>query len=629
MTMMNIMEEKPTKPLPVKADVLRQLIPAIPLGLILFLIVSAILVYASLARYKDRILPGVNIGGVDVSELTREEAYNRLLTELPYTTEGSILLTYNDQSWLVKPIELGFMLDPISSVDIAMQYGRGKFFLLDWLDQLFAERNGVSFAPVVFYDQRTAFNYLQNLANTIDNSVMEANLGLQGTEVIIRSGQVGRELDITATLQLVHVPLTMLQDAVVPLVVKETPPMILDVSEQAEIAKSILSQPFVMALPQNSTPTAGPWQFEPTELANLLTFVPKTDAANAQYEIALNRDMLRQYLDSLSPSLKVEPVNPRFVFNDETQLLELIEPAVIGRELNIEASIDAIAATALTGKHTVELVFDENKPAVTDDMTGEELGITELFHEEEISYFYGSAASRVQNIATAAARFHGLLIPPHTTFSMGDALGDVTLDAGYTEALIIYGNSTITGVGGGVCQVSTTLFRAAFFAGFPIEERYAHAYRVSYYEMVRDGSTNPQFAGLDATVYTPLVDFKFTNDTDNWLLMETYVGNYYSLTWKFYSTKDGRTVDWNTTGPTNRVPPPDPLYKENPALPKGEIKKVDYAAEGADVMVNRTVYRDGAVLFSDQFFTHYQAWRAVYEYGPGTEGIPTPKPTEQ
>jgi len=186
--------------------------------------------------------------------------------------------------------------------------------------------------------------------------------------------------------------------------------------------------------------------------------------------------------------------------------------------------------------------------------------------------------------------------------------------------LIIYGGQTIQGVGGGVCQVSTTLFRTAFFAGFPIVERHAHAYRVSYYEYDPGRIRNPQWAGFDATVYVPIVDLKFTNDTDHWLLMETYVyRGSEALTWKFYSTDDGRTVEWNTTGPRNIVDAPEPLYRENPDLQKGVIKQVDYAADGADINVTRTVYKGGSIHFSDSFFTHFRPWQEINEYGPGTD----------
>jgi vancomycin resistance protein YoaR len=257
-------------------------------------------------------------------------------------------------------------------------------------------------------------------------------------------------------------------------------------------------------------------------------------------------------------------------------------------------------------------------------MTGDQLGIRELV-ESTTSYFYGSSKERIQNIRTAASRFQGLLVAPGQTFSMAQALGDISLDNGYAEALIILGDQTITGVGGGVCQVSTTLFRAAFYAGFPINERHPHAYRVGYYEQRSDGSSDPSLAGLDATVFVPLVDFKFTNDTPYWLLMETDVEGY-SLTWKFYSTSDGRTVSWQSTGPTNIVPAPDPQYTENPKLAKGVINQTDWSADGADITVTRVVYLGGSIHIQDEFQTHYQPWRAVYEYGPGTEGIPTPQP---
>jgi vancomycin resistance protein YoaR len=162
-----------------------------------------------------------------------------------------------------------------------------------------------------------------------------------------------------------------------------------------------------------------------------------------------------------------------------------------------------------------------------------------------------------------------------------------------------------------------------FFGGYPVNERYPHAYRVGYYELKADGGYNTSLAGLDATVYTPLVDFKFTNDSQNWLLMETYVNQAArTLTWKFYSTSDGRSVDWHTSGLNNKVDPPDPNYIENPELKKGEVVKVDWAVEGADVTINRTVTRDGETLIEDVFTTHYVPWREVWEYGPGTKNMP-------
>jgi vancomycin resistance protein YoaR len=287
--------------------------------------------------------------------------------------------------------------------------------------------------------------------------------------------------------------------------------------------------------------------------------------------------------------------------------------------MDVDASIVAINDALLRGEHTIALSVAEQAPAVADTATGAELGVTQLI-AEQTTYFYGSSEARIQNIVAAAERYHGLLVAPGETFSMGSELGDVSLENGFAEALIIYGGRTIKGVGGGVCQVSTTLFRTVFFAGFPVVERYSHAYRVSYYEMDASGSVDPDFAGLDATVYFPLVDFKFKNDTSYWLLMETYVNvSARTITWKIYSTSDGRSVTWETTGPANVVPPPPPLFEENPDFKVNQISQVDYAAQGADVTVDRTVWRGGQVYFSDQFITHYEPWQAVCQYGPGTE----------
>jgi vancomycin resistance protein YoaR len=295
---------------------------------------------------------------------------------------------------------------------------------------------------------------------------------------------------------------------------------------------------------------------------------------------------------------------------------------VTGQSLDIESTIEAINQKLIAGDHRVNLKMVYRSPAVSDDSTAADLGISELVHAE-ISYFRGSDASRIQNIKTASSRFHGVLVAPGETFSMAEVLGNVSLDTGYAEAWIIYGDRTIKGVGGGVCQVSTTLFRTVFFSGFPVVERYPHAYRVYYYEQTYSGH-NPGLAGLDATVYVPLVDFKFTNDTPYWLLMETYMGDNW-LQWKFYSTSDGRSVDWKSSGLKNKQDPPKPLYQENADLAKGEIKQVDWAVDGADVSISRYVYRNGDLFFEDAFSTHYQPWRAVCEYGPGTKGMPPKK----
>ena len=326
-----------------------------------------------------------------------------------------------------------------------------------------------------------------------------------------------------------------------------------------------------------------------------------------------------EWMTTWAPGLSQDPENARFIFNDDTLQLDLAKSATIGRAVDAEMTIQRIEKALRNGEHSTAIDFEYTDPPVTDDATGEGLGIVELIHAET-SYFYGSDSARVQNIQTSAAEFHGLLIPPNTTFSMASAMDDVTLDNGYAEAWIIYGDQTIKGVGGGVCQVSTTFFRAAFFAGYPIVERHPHAYRVSYYEKVYGNRIDPNLVGLDATVYLPLVDFKFTNDSDTWLLVETYVNpSGSSITYKFYGTKLNRTIEWSTTGLTDIEPEPEPLYRFNPDLAEGQIKQVDWGKDGGRVTIFRTVFKNGDYDFDDTFYTNFQAWRTIYEFGPNAE----------
>lgn len=603
-------------------NVLFRLFLALPIALVIFGLVITVSLLIFEVAYADRVYPGVYVRDIDLSGMTLEETHEVLADALRYTDQGEIQFTYQDQVWTFKPADLGYSVDPSVSAEQAFAVGRESWLPADLIQKARAWFTGVQISPAAQYDERAALSILQSIAEGIDQPVIEASLGLENTDVVVISGQVGREVDVPATLALIPPYLLQLEDAVIPLMVEETPPVIMDVGSQAELARKILSKPLVLSAPAAGDNEGQSWTIAPEDLASMLTISRAEDdqGTNPAYQIGVNEGLFNVYLSSLAPGLYVNPVNSRFIFNDDTRQLEVLEPAVIGRDLDVVASIDHINEALLGGAHEIVLNFTILTPAVTDDATGEELGITELVREYT-SYFHGSGPSRVQNIRAASARFHGLLIAPWETFSMAQALGNISLDSGYAEAPIIYGGQTIQGIGGGVCQVSTALFRTAFFAGFPIVERHAHSYRVSYYELLSNGVRDPNLAGLDATVYVPIVDLKFINDTDHWILMETYMGNV-SLTWKFYSTSDGRTVSWQTTGPTNVVEAPEPLYRENPDLPQGTIKQVDYAADGADVSVTRTVYRNDLVHFSDAFYTHFQPWQAIFEYGPGTEGIP-------
>ncbi|RPJ21118.1 MAG: hypothetical protein EHM35_18625, partial [Planctomycetaceae bacterium] len=345
-----------------------------------------------------------------------------------------------------------------------------------------------------------------------------------------------------------------------------------------------------------------------------------TGDGTAEYTVSVNLDNARAFLESLAPDLTTQPSDARFIFNDDTHQLEVILNSQAGRTLDIEGTLanfeKAVFATN-SAERRVALIFQDVTPKIVDTMTASQLGITELVVQHSTTY-YGSTAARRNNIDVAAANFHGLVIPPGEEFSFNEWLGDVSVESGYEQGLIIVGNQTITGVGGGVCQVATTAFQTAFYGGYPILERVGHAYRVSYYE-------SGEGPGLDATVYSPIVDFRFLNDTPYHLLIETYVnqGNS-SITWKFYSTGMNRRVVKDGPHIHSQTPPPSPIYRANASLASGQVIQVDSAVSGADVTVYRTVYEgDTVVIDHEAFDTHYVPWASQYEVAPGDPRINT------
>ena len=596
-----------------KAPVVPQIVAALISGSVMFFIIIITWTLGYQLLYAGRIFPGVSVAGVDVSGLTPSDAAVKLNQTLAYPISGKILFRDGEKVWVTTPAELGMVFDPTSSARTAYSLGRSGGLFGALSGQIRAGGFGANVAPVIIFDQRVAFQYLSQISSQINQPVLEAGLSLEGTNVVAQPGQVGRELKIDATLVYLGAQLQTFSDGEVPLVVQELQPQILDVSAQADMARQILSQPLTLVIPNATQGDPGPYVYNVQILANLLG----VQRAENGVQVALNATGLRDLLTPVKQQVDRAAFDAKFIFNDETHQLDLREDSKVGRAMDMDASIQAINDALLRGEHTVALSIAEAQPQVPGSATGQQLGITELIWSET-SYFYGSSSERIQNIEAAAASFHGVLVAPGATFSMGATMGDVSLENGFAEALIIYGGRTIKGVGGGVCQVSTTLFRAAFNAGFPIVERYSHAYRVSYYERVASGAVDPTLAGLDATVYFPLVDFKFKNDSPYWILMETYMGNG-SLTWKFYSTKDGRSVTWETTGPTNVVSAPSPVYEVNPELKKNEMEQVDWAANGADVTVTRTVWKDGVVYFQDHITTHYEPWQAICQYGPDSK----------
>ena len=236
------------------------------------------------------------------------------------------------------------------------------------------------------------------------------------------------------------------------------------------------------------------------------------------------------------------------------------------------------------------------------------LGIKERLARGE-SDFSGSIPNRIFNLKKAAGNMNGILVSPGETFSFNKYVGDVSAAGGYRQAYVIKEGRTVLGDGGGVCQVSTTLFRAVLNAGLPVEERTAHAYRVHYYE---EGSE----PGFDATIFTPDVDFKFKNDTLAYILIQTTVDEANTkLYFDLYGTSDGRRVEISKARVWDVSPPPPALYQDDPSLRSGQVRQVDFPAWGAKVAFDWKVTRGAEVLQQRTVYSNFRPWQAIYLRG--------------
>ncbi|MHB8627285.1 MAG: VanW family protein [Aggregatilineales bacterium] len=590
-------------------------------GATLFLTLLLLFVAVHQVQYDGLIYPGVSAYGISLGGMARDEAVNALTQRFTYGTQAVFTFRDGAKSWQLSAADLGVSFDPKMVADQSLAVGRSGGFVRGLLDQWHAWVSGKPISPTIVYDQSRAAGFLQQIAVKTDRLTMDATILLKGTTVSTTVGQIGRTLDVNATLGLLReVILNMNTGAEIPLVIHETPPAIQSAEDAAAQVRAALASPIQLYV-DNAKAGEGPWQLAPNFIGGLLS-IQRVDDGNgkAHYGVTANISPVQTLLQGLATQLHVDPVDARFVFDDTTKQLQVTKDSVNGRSLDTNATLSAIqAALFRADNRKVALAFHEEIPAVNSRATAQQLGITEQI-VAATTHFYGSTDNRRTNIQVAASRFQGLVIKPGQIFSFDQFLGDVSPEGGYQSGLVIFGNQTITGVGGGVCQVSTTMFQAAFFAGLPIQERYAHGYRVGYYESgsaVASGQLYNSGVGLDATVYAPQVDLVFTNDTPYYILIQEFFDPaQQALTFKFYSTSTGRVVTKDGPYISNQVPHGPAIYKNSPDVAAGHTQQVDYSVDGADVHVYRTVTQNGKVLIShEDFFSHYLPWQAVFLVG--------------
>lgn len=273
-----------------------------------------------------------------------------------------------------------------------------------------------------------------------------------------------------------------------------------------------------------------------------------------------------------------------------------------GFEVEEENLVSLINEAFLSAKNYVRVPAQKVFSEVVVHPDLKERGIQEIIAIGE-SNFAGSSEARRQNIIAGAQKFNGVVVNKGRTFSFNNILESVTEDDGFVKELVIKGNKTEKELGGGVCQVSTTAFRAAFSGGFPIPSRRNHSYAVPYYKPY----------GLDAAIYIGALDLRFNNDTAGDILIQTFTEGD-NLFFVFYGTDDGRKVSLEGPFISNYKQAPEAIVYETEDLPLGEIEEIGASHDGFRAEWVRRVEKDGNLNVAT-FASDYRPWAARQRVG--------------
>lgn len=559
----------------------------------IWFVVAALSVLAAIAGWQfwhtDRIFTGVQMAGVPVGGMSRAAALLHLSRELRIYPSPPLSLSFEERTWTLSSAQLQARPDLLGAVNAAYLIGRQGTLGQNLADQWMALLGQRTAEPQLTYDEGALRYAISQIAAQVRRpGRAEMTIG----DLHLPSAP-GVDVDVDASTRLLLARLQTGEGRSVALQTFAVAPPDAQSSAAADSTASTPLLPLVLSDPASGLVFA----LDPATQRRLLP-----NGVGGQ----VNPAALAELVQLWAEEVYIPAQDARLRFDVNAGQAVVFQPSIVGRQLNVDATITALQNALVSGQSQGQLPVEVVAPKV-DSNRIDEMGIRELV-ATGTTYYAGSSQDRILNVEVAAEKFEGVVIPPNGIFSFNSIVQDVSAANGFADSLIIWGDRTAVGVGGGVCQVSTTVFRSAFLGGFPIVERYNHGYVVSWYGE----------PGMDATIYTPSVDFKFRNDTSAFLLVQPVVDSVNGvISFLFYGTKPDRQVTVGQPVISDIVEAGEPVYQEDASLATGEIKQVETAKRGLTVTVERTIVENGQSR-TDKIVSVYQPWSAVFLVGPGT-----------
>ena len=552
--------------------------------------------FAAPYLYAERALPGVTVAGVHVGSLDASAIRERLDTELarPWA-QRTVVAAHDGQTWRTTNGELSVSPDVDTAIAAAVAYGKTGSPMeraSAWIDAL----RGQAQIPLTLRAQGNALDgWVASLASAIDRRAVSGEIALSAKGLTLTEPVLGRELDrVSATASVLAT--RTLDDREIDLHVRAIYPAVDESGYRDAVARAnAVMTPLEVTVEDRRIAEDAP------ALATLLSIdrvVVRPDelsalpvdaiapAARYRYVVSLKQDRLTEWVSAVAAKLDRPAVSARFTVNADGVA------SVVAGATGIRVTQDKLIAQLGTdllrpavGARNVSAPAAVETPPFSTEQAN--TWLPKISRTSEFTTYYPPSAARHANISTGSSQFDGVVILPGQTFSFWELLGPVTVERGYAFAgAIINNRSDENVIGGGLCQVSTTMFNAVSKLGYEIVERHAHGYLIDRYPL-----------GLDAAVFEPGVDFKWKNDTDAPVFLWSW-NDATSLSFDVWSAPTGRTVSFSAAAQSRFVDVPADQPADPAFIPGSKVA-------GRDVVRTRTVIADGKVLHQDTFFSRY------------------------
>lgn len=581
----------------------------IAVGMAIVILFAAVF---EMATTTGRVHPGVTVAGVDIGGMIPEKASAVLAEELPARAADAVTVSYGSETWTIEPEEIGLTFDFKAAVTDAMDVGR-KGGIVSALSGRFSARfGGVIVSPYASADPDKLEEILETVASGVDVAPEDASVRIDGTTATVIPGKDGLALDRAKAGKLI-VAAMLAEDKSVEAPVGSAPVAITDA--EAESAKAVAEQ--MMSAPAVVTFEKKSWTFDESDVAKWIQFrrSDATDTAGSGESVQVTSQADGQdvdlvcYVSSKSARKRVmakvgakvgRPARDARFKTKSGSVTIIPSKNGIGPDMDTLASHLTAKLADENSDRTVELRTTITQPKIT-TQAARDMGI-----KDRISYYTTEYAAsnkpRVNNIHQLGDGLDGTLIAPGATFSFNKAVGERTAEKGYQEAPAIVNGKLVPQLGGGICQVGTTVFNAVFDSGLPVVERRNHSFYISHYPK-----------GRDATVSWGGPDFKFKNTTDDWILVSvSYTSS--SITIALYGTDPDYDVDAEVGEWRNMRKFATEKIKD-PKLEEGGRVVEDAGIEGRSITVKRIVSKNGKVVRTDSFVSVYKPKTEVVRVG--------------